>query len=275
MKYGLVLVALLIAAGCSDDENTSANNASENNATTNNTTTNNTSTNNTATNNEEPDMGEDVLTINNLNNNPVAEVECFDELKDAWPLNATVSTGTLVVNEANGVFTTTIDASAGGSMASASNPFVYVDLDNRSLVLVDDIAAYSNTEWDVAFKRVVIRTNSSSSGPGDSGVARLEDTSFAAVTEVPAGTTFTTDDTAEAGNCEIAVDSINLPMTAFNFVNLDNPSGSVSWYSYGQNGVEVPAGVIYLVKNAEGTKTYKMEIQSWVSGTYTIRWAEL
>jgi len=275
MKYSVLIALSLLAFSCSGDDEPSQNNTNPNN--TNNPTNNNASNNsqnNPVTNNEEPDMGEDVITINNMNNDPIVEVPCFDEIKDAWPLHAAVSTGTLTSTEAAGVYTAQIDASAGGSMQSASNPFIYLDLDTGTKVEVTDFEAYENTTWDLAFKRVSLRSNSASSGPGQARVARLTETTFDAVTAVPGNVLYEMDETAD-DDCMIALDSINLPMTAFNFLNLDNISGSQSWYSYGAGGVEIPPGHIYLVRNAEGTTTYKMEIQGWASGVYTLRWAPL
>lgn len=225
------------------------------------------------------DMGEeaDIEQIGDLSQ-PVTpeDFPCFEELEEAWPYNSGVNaTAMLSVTDEGGAIRATLDASAGGSMSAPSQAFVYLDLDSATLLELDDYTAYADTRWDLAFKRVVIRSNSGSSGTGAASVARLADTTFEAVTEAPAQAEYWQDLTADE-TCQLTVDPIMTPYTAFNFLNGDNPTGSESWYSYGgPGGISPLPGMIYLVKNAEGTQTFKLELISWMSGVYEVRWAPL
>lgn len=280
-KYILVLILSAVWIGCGDDGDSGENNTAGNNTTGNNTTGNNT---NVGTNDNNTNSGttgdnntnntnnnETVVTVNNVNNPPVIDVPCFDELKEGWPLNEGVNAGAVTITEAEGVFSGTIDAASGGSMAAASSSFLYVDLDTGAKVEVDDFAAYENTEWDLAFKRVLIRTNSSSSGIGAVELGKVADTTFEEAS-LASVTTWATDDTMDA-TCIPDTDPINNLITAFNLLNLDNPSGSESWYSYAM-GISTQPDV-YFVKNAEGTKTFKFAIDGWASGVYTVKWEEV
>jgi len=272
------LLATLLACGDDDQKSAPANNHSDNhhnhveNNHSENNDNNHAETNNDAENNDNNEDENNVVVVNNVNNDPVLEIECFEELLDAWPLNEGVNEGEVAVTAAGSEFTGTIDASAGGTMSAPSSSFVYVDLDTGNRVDVDDFAAYENTEWDLAFKRVVIKTNSANSGPGHVEVARLADTAFAEAS-LTGATMWASDQTMDDA-CIPDFDPVGNPITAFNLLNLDNPTGSESWYAYGQMGVS-PQADVYLVKNADASKTYKFEIQGWASGEFAVRWAEV
>lgn len=195
-------------------------------------------------------------------------------LATAWPWNAAVSTGTIDVTEDGGVFSATIDASAGGMEQSRSNPFLYLDLETGTRVDITDFEALENTVWDLAFKRVLIRTNSADSGPGQVSLAKLSLTTFDDVTTAPDSADAYYFDWTFGEDCELRFDPIGNPIGAINYLNVENPSGSSSWYNY-DGGVSPNTGDIYIVRNdAEGT-TYKLEILSWASGVFEIRWAEM
>jgi hypothetical protein len=197
-----------------------------------------------------------------------------------WPLHTRVSTGAVNVTEEAGVWTAVIDASAGGSMASRNNPFVYLDLDNGGAkVEITDMASLDDTRWELAFKRVVIRTNSGDSGVGDTQLAKELDTTFeTAPAPDPSNASLWAIDETVDEECELLTDPIGNLNTAFNEVNLFNRSGSRSWYQYGgggAGGVAPTPGDVYFVKSADTDAIYKVEITAWTSGTFTIRWAKL
>lgn len=192
-----------------------------------------------------------------------------------WPLHMkTAPEGSVNTTAQGSVFSATIDAAAGGSQASRENPFVYLDLETGEQVMVDDIGSLDNTAWELGFKRTAIRTNSADSGKGHVMLAKLSNTTFEAVTQAPADVNvYTVDETLNAEG-ELRTDPIGTPYTAFNYLNLNNPTGSASWYSYAM-GVSPVAGDIYIVKSATSETHFKLEIQSWTSGVYTIRWSAL
>lgn len=195
-----------------------------------------------------------------------------------WPLHAKKTTGAVTITADAGVFTVVLDASAGGFNQSRNNPFVYLDLDNGGAkVDITDIESLTNTDWELAFKRTAIRTNSEHSGPGAVKTSKEFETTFEAVTTAPDltdPTAWKTDTTVDE-MCRVLTDPIGTPQTAFNYLNLFNASGSRSWYQYVDGQVAPTPGDIYLVKSATSNTIYKLEIQSWRAGTYTIRWSAL
>lgn len=107
-------------------------------------------------------------------------VRCTEQSIEELDLLTTVSTGELrEEGTVSGEFHTYVDARAGG--ASPKESYLYARFTPQGLarVQVDDQAALASTEWDIAFRRYIIRVNSGVSGP-----------SCAAVAQTPAGTAF-------------------------------------------------------------------------------------
>jgi hypothetical protein len=71
-------------------------------------------------------------------------------LPTAYRPIASVSTGTVQVTTAGGVTSGTLDATAGGAANSADQPYLYVDLRNGTRVDINDLEAWSSTQWDIA-----------------------------------------------------------------------------------------------------------------------------
>lgn len=224
----------------------------------------------------ETDTGadEDVVTIGDVSNPDAGgEARCpAGTVIDAWPLNDSVSDGAVTIDtDADGVVTATIDASAGGMDGARENPFVYIDLDAGEVVAITDNESLTDATWDIAFKRVVIRTNGGDSGPGGVTMAKSSGVPFA---DVDGDTDFSAfeSDVSFDQDCVPYVDPIGNILTAINYLNVDNPTGSASWYSY-EGGVSPVADDIYVVRTADAF--YKIEILGWSSGEYTLQWAEL
>ena len=224
------------------------------------------------------DMGnneEDIPTIgDDIGQNTPDDMRRATIIKE-WPLvMKQAAAGSVNSMMAENVFEATIDASAGGSMASRENPFVYLDLETGEQVQLDDIASLDDTVWELGFKRTAIRTNSGDSGVGKTQLAKRSGTTFEAVTQAPTDPNeYTTDETLNAEG-ELRADPIGTPYTAFNYLNLNNPTGSASWYSYAM-GVSPVVGDIYIVKSATAETHFKVEILSWTSGVFKIRWSAL
>ncbi len=218
---------------------------------------------------------EDVATIGDVSgpqDTSGNDDECDPEqLIELWPLLdvADDGTGHTFGADGDGLWMLTIDASAGGGMEAArNNPFVYVDLDTPGFVDISDVDALDATGWDIAFKRTLIRINSADSGDGTVEMAKVEQ-AFDDVTAVPDGLDWYTDVSYDA-ECVPLLDPINNPLAAINYLNPLNPTGSQSWYLYG-NGIEPEAGVTYLIRNTDGGGTFKFEITAWNSGVFTLR----
>ena len=98
-----------------------------------------------------------------------------------------------ITNEADGAtagaWISTVDATGGGFTPSES--FVYAKFTESGLTRVDvgDTAAFASSDWDIAFRRFLVRLNSGVSGPGC--VLGAETSSdYDALQKLPAGLDF-------------------------------------------------------------------------------------
>lgn len=214
------------------------------------------------------DAVEEILQIGDVSTSD-ATPETDPALTAAWPWLDMTSAGEVSHTASGDIYTFTIDASAGGINGRQSNAFVYLDLDTLEKLTITDLeSASTNTSWDLAFKRTAIRTNSADSGPGDVEVARVTDSALADVTAAPADGYENDRSLDPDGN--ILYDPIGYPQTAFNFLNGDNPTGSASWYDYAM-GATPSADQVYVIRNTDQGGTFKIQIDAWESGVYTLR----
>lgn len=220
------------------------------------------------------DMEEDIPVFGDMADDMKGDERRQIVIKE-WPLNdKKAPAGSINVMDENGVYTVTIDATAGGSMAAKENAFVYVDLDEGKQVDITDLESLTDKTWELAFKRYIIRTNSGDSGDGDVELALIENTTFDAVTSAPTDAqAYATDETLDANNM-VRVDPIGGLFTAFNVLNEFNPTGSQSWYNYNM-GLSPTPGAVYIIRGTDGGKTFKMQILAWKSGEFQIQWTEL
>ena len=177
-----------------------------------------------------------------------------------------VSTGA-VTNELDGdVFVTEIDATAGGAQGQTTNPFVYLDLladDGAARVEIDDVAAFASTDWDLAIKRYVIRTNSGDSGPGGGGADTIPSAELTFQGE--AGDALADDWTT--ADCQLLMDDVGGPRTRFS-----------DWYEV-MNGRFLPLAVTHVVRLRDGSHA-EIDIDTYYAdgsnpnrgGVYRLRW---
>lgn len=153
-----------------------------------------------------------------------------------------------------GKITVSVDASAGGFMAAASNPYVYVNLAHKARVDISDFQADSSTAWDLAFKRDNIRSNGGDSGPGQAQVAFLPGASFDEVTADAAnGAEFVQDAFVDPDSCQPSADDTGKPITAF-----------AGWYDYAPATMSLtPNDRVYLLRGANGTSLFKLKITGY------------
>lgn len=180
-------------------------------------------------------------------------VPCEDALYLDLGLQDFVAEGAVSTTADGDVFLTSVDASAGGFGNSANNPWVYVRFtpDGAEKVEIDDEAALTSLDWDMAFKRFIVRLNSGSSGPSCVGAAPFLSRTFDELTEVPAGTRFVEDDYYTA-DCTIINDSSGLP---------NSPQVAMGpWWEY--PGCVATTGVPFLVQKADGS-VFKLEVLSY------------
>src|SRR5690554_61777 len=217
---------------------------------------------------------DDILVLGDITLDANLGHRCGNAPVEDWPLNTEVPATLITTTEQGGVMHATIDARAGGTQSAASKSYIYLNLESGEQLIADDITAFKEGGWDLAFKRVIIRSNGADSGGGDISLSKFSDTRFEAVSAPPTNADAWAEDVAYDVDCALITDPIGQPVTAFNYLNLDNPSGSQSWYDYG-NGIVPHPGDIYVIKVPARQATYKFELLSWDDGIFEVRWAAL
>lgn len=179
----------------------------------------------------------------------------------------TSSTGDFEANaQEDGSVVVTLDAGLGGAAQAAQRSSLYVSLTGGKLLDLSDKAALTDDTWELAFKRTELRLNSADSGPGAWMLAKVTESTWEqAAPPSPMSGQWLTDDFIDE-QCELATFGRDSPLTAFN-----------QWYDYNPQTHEIsaPQGVIYFLYNSTTHAALKLELQSYESGRYTLRWATL
>jgi hypothetical protein len=158
-----------------------------------------------------------------------------------------------VISNAGGVTTIYVDASAGGANEASRNPRVYIKLTGER-VDVDDRAAFSSSDWDLALKRVDIFTNGGDAGPGKGGAVRVSK-AFASVTAADADAATIGAERFFDEECVGRKDEASFIITTFS-----------GWYNYEVGaGPSVRPGISYIVLGADGKTRYKVGFASYTA----------
>jgi len=150
-----------------------------------------------------------------------------------------------------------VDASAGGFMNAANNPYIYLSLVESARVNVTDLEAFESSDWDIALKRDNLRANSGDSGPGQVEVASLTSVAYDEVTlDAADEAEFGTDDFLDQ-KCNSITDETGKPVTRFD-----------GWYEYDSATMSVsPAERVFLVRTPSAT--YKLQILDYYQQVQT------
>lgn len=140
---------------------------------------------------------------------------CQDEQIASLDLFATVSTRVVeeetTTSTVAGAHQSHVDSMAGGSTPSES--YVYARFTDAGLVRVDvdDQSAFASTDWDIAFRRFIIRLNSGVSGPSCvQGARTAPGTTFDSLTSVPSGLAFHPEIYMTDTTCDVVADGSGL-----------------------------------------------------------------
>jgi hypothetical protein len=164
-----------------------------------------------------------------------------------------VSDGAVTSTADGADFVSTIDASAGGYNQAQNNAWVYVKFTSTGLkkVEIDDETALGSMDWDLSFRRFIIRLNGGSTGPSCVGSASFLEQSYAGLTSVPEGLSYLHDD-FYTDDCTIINDSSGLP---------GSPQVALApWWSY--DGCVQTTMVPHLLQLADG-HIVKMVVESY------------
>lgn len=136
---------------------------------------------------------------------------------------------------------------------SYGNDWIYINLELNDSVAVSEEEHYNNTNWDIAFNRYNLRTNSGESGIGNGGALKTSETSFTNLYAIPSGY-FTTDVvstvTAPSNFMETIESTKNLVLCeAITF------AGPPPTYTISPN--------IFIIRSADGNNYYKFQAISF------------
>ncbi|MBN2358204.1 MAG: HmuY family protein [Deltaproteobacteria bacterium] len=140
---------------------------------------------------------------------PNTPLPCEDQNILQLSLHDFVSSGAVDNSESGGVFTSTIDARAGGMSEAPQNPFVYAKFTETGLVKVelDDETALGSMDWDLMARRFVVLLNGGDIGPSCVGAAPVAG-GFDDLVAPPDGAGYGVEDTfGEPDACALQTDT--------------------------------------------------------------------
>ncbi|WP_434427686.1 HmuY family protein [Nannocystis pusilla] len=187
---------------------------------------------------------------------PLAEVPCIDAaIQDLSLHDDKVSDAEVTSAQEGADWVSRVDASAGGTMGAAMNPWVYLRFTDAGLerVDLDDVAALESGAWDIAAKRYGIRVNSGSSGPSCVTVAAPAGT-YADLDAAPPDAEFAPEDYYDDA-CVLQEDGSGLP---------GSPAYRMAgWWGY--TGCVTTTGFPYALRLADG-RAVKLVIEAYYEG---------
>jgi hypothetical protein len=180
-------------------------------------------------------------------------VKCTEQSIDELDLLTTVSTGEIrEEGTTSGQFHTYVDARAGGLTPNQSYTYAAFTQQGLTRVAVDDQAALTSTDWDIAFRRYVIRVNSGVSGPSCVSVARAPiGTTFDSVTRVDSSWEFRTETYFTADTCEFVTDDLGIGSPA---------TTMLSYWSY--ESCLAMSGDVFVIRLAD-SRHVKLQVTSY------------
>jgi hypothetical protein len=155
-------------------------------------------------------------------------------------------------------FRSTIDATAGGAFAADPDSYVYAKFTATGLekVALSDEASLTSMDWDIAFRRYVVRINSGHSGPTCVTAARVPGTpEYDDLSVDPSSLTFRADEYFTE-SCEVIADGTGLegsPATALS-----------SYWTY--PGCVQMTGNVFVVQLADG-QLVKLTVELYYNET--------
>lgn len=176
-------------------------------------------------------------------------ITCTDQAIANLDLQTAPAPG-LITNTADGAgWRSSVDATAGGYPPTQGYIYAKFAATGLEKVSLGDTAALTSMDWDVAFRRYVIRLNGGDSGPAcGSAAITTSGTTYDSLTAEPSGLTYTADNyLADAPTCTPILDNSGLdtPSTALNVVE-----GTTSYYQY--KGCVAMTGRTFIIKTSAG-----------------------
>lgn len=186
-------------------------------------------------------------------------VPCEDDVILKMNLKASAAPGAIMTSADGAGFRSIVDATAGvsGADITPKTSYVYAKFTDSGLEKVElgDEDAIGSMDWDIAFRRYVVRINSGHSGPSCVSAVRVPASAgtFDELTKEPAELTFHTDDYF-TDTCELIPDGSGLP---------GSPATALSSY-WTYPGCVAMSDFVYIVKLADG-RNVKLQVESFYS----------
>ncbi len=182
-------------------------------------------------------------------------VPCSDQVLLGMNLKKDISKGAVGNSPDGSGFQSTIDATAGGAFATQPTSYTYARFDANGLQKVDisDEDSLTSMDWDIAFRRYVIRINSGHSGPSCVSAARVppKDGTFADIASEPVGLAYHPD-TYFTDKCDVIPDGTGLPSSP--------ATALASYWTY--PGCVAMSKFVYVLKLADGRRV-KLQVEDY------------
>jgi len=181
------------------------------------------------------------------------EVGCSDQILLDMNLQKDPTKGAITSAADGAGWTSNIDATAGGAFASVPDSYTYgkFSVDGLTKVDIGDEDSLVSMDWDIAFRRYVVRINSGDSGPSCVQAAPVPGKAYEEVTAVPDSPSYHVDDYF-TDSCELIPDGSGLP---------SSPATALSGY-YEYPGCVKMTALVYVVALASG-KHVKLVIDDY------------
>jgi len=212
------------------------------------------------------------------------EPACQDQQVSKLAFKGTISTRTITEESApTGTFFSHVDATAGGF--SGTEGFVYAKFTSEGLstVAISDEDSLESADWDIAFRRFVVRLNSGVSGPGCVIAATLPDgTEFGGLHAAPDNVPYHAEAYFKGANCTFVDDG----------TGIDGPGSVLSSY-WNYISCVAMSGNVYVLRLSDGHHV-KLKVESYYdpavqaqcdegqelsssasAGNFRVRWAFL
>jgi hypothetical protein len=174
---------------------------------------------------------------------PVA-IPCEDDVVLQMNLKADPAPGLTTSTPEGTGWVSTIDATAGGAFVPDPHSYVYARFTDTGLTKVDisDEDSITSMDWDIAFRRYVVRINSGHSGPSCVAAARVPGMNdYDGLTAIPDGLMYRRDEYFTE-SCEIIADGTGLE---------NSPATALSSY-WTYPGCVKMTGNVYVISLADG-----------------------
>lgn len=208
-------------------------------------------------------------------------VTCQDQSILKLDFKTTLSNGTTREEGSKPGDRTYVNATAGGLNPTEAYYYLRFTPQGLQRVPLTDEEALTSMEWDIAFRRVIVRLNSGVSGPSCVVVGRTAPgTTFDGLTRVPANLTWRTEEYLTGSTCELVPDPSGLP----------NPATALSSYWSYASCVQTRGLNVYVIHLRDG-RYVKFQVLSYYetaqqmtcndtgmvpvpsgAGNYRIRW---